>query len=1234
MGCQIKTTRRRNRWLLPVRARAHRGFALVVALALMGFLLLLLVGLAALTAVETRRQQGELDMLAARANAALGLKLAIAQLQVSAGLDTRVTARADILTTDVEELVPGTRYWTGVWQTTPDPDDTSTTPPVWLVSGLLDDFDVLSDLPMATETVELVGLGSAAESVSVGLVDLPNEAGRIAPGRFAWWVGDEGVKAKVNLAPPARGENADNPYLLMAARRYGLENITDFDSLSGLLSGDDADLAVFSRLSTHSQLAFLGQPIEAVANERFFDVTTHSFGVLTNSRNGGLRRDLTARLNLDPALDSSPVLNETMWNLEVGPTVQFREGPRWNLVREFARLVELTNDPERDLDGIPVLPVQLGRVMGVPSYKSQQPYPVRAAVNPLIAFSGVTYGVFAREIDTGSTDHSAFRLYIAIKPVVVLWNPYDVAIESPEGYSVIYTSRNGGMHQFGPRLNMVNSSADVGRNMTTDVPELKTRNIAVAALLPGAPIAYRSGEPAPLPTVWSNEGESGGVGDEEPEQDAGEFTLRDFNLRFSIGPVTLLPGEIATFSLPTGTRSQYEFLSPTEDDSLYGVSSSRARGGPVLTRGFRPGAFVYVPIHEYPIGSTGYTAWEGSYADMGRVDFFSNPSDGVKEITVRQRRQQPGGAWNYRENVKVDTLNRPTVRLSLGHSSGGQFGAEFYKGRMVIWGDNNVRRVANENKLLQYFWSPHVATSGAAVWEFNSADQFRNVLVGGAGDVPRDFSSWAIVLATPEWERPRQLLAHHNPRATVHHNFHTTEKFMHTSTHGPIYFTAGPVTDGPLYSPSLFFPEDAVRHVTMSSEEGTITRSIGPVLFHVPRHELVSIGQLSHLELVRNCWMPAYAVGNSLASPWVPADQDAFEFEPSSYRSGVFRSTLFVDHSYHLNNVLWDSYFFSTWRPDEGVPLNRRLRPIRSNVLPQADDDAELFAARNLLIDGAFNVNSTSVEAWKALLSSLNNIEMQFLDRAVSGGESTGQSLESPFPRSSYQPMFGGIPSAGVLEFDSWRSVPELNPTQVEMLAERIVFEIRSRGRPFESLASFINREPRGAPVAGGSERDPRLRGILQRALDGSYQGSDNMLDGEQLQAGPVNPRGSGLDRFSSPAAGDYPLNSDAFGGLRAKAVPGFLMQSDLLQALGPVLSARSDTFVVRAYGDTLGHSFTAATDQPIARAWCEAVVQRLPDYVDPALNATDVPGDESISLLFGRQFRLISFRWLSADEI
>ena len=108
-------------------------------------------------------------------------------------------------------------------------------------------------------------------------------------------------------------------------------------------------------------------------------------------------------------------------------------------------------------------------------------------------------------------------------------------------------------------------------------------------------------------------------------------------------------------------------------------------------------------------------------------------------------------------------------------------------------------------------------------------------------------------------------------------------------------------------------------------------------------------------------------------------------------------------------------------------------------------------------------------------------------------------------------------------------------------------------------------------------------------------------------------------------------------------AAPGYLIQSDVLMSLGNILTVRDDTFVVRAYGcvRTQGKAV-------LAQAWCEAVVQRTIDYVDPSNAPEDGPrvannssrsSRESkplteINRIMGRRFRVVSFRWLDAWDV
>jgi len=89
--------------------------------------------------------------------------------------------------------------------------------------------------------------------------------------------------------------------------------------------------------------------------------------------------------------------------------------------------------------------------------------------------------------------------------------------------------------------------------------------------------------------------------------------------------------------------------------------------------------------------------------------------------------------------------------------------------------------------------------------------------------------------------------------------------------------------------------------------------------------------------------------------------------------------------------------------------------------------------------------------------------------------------------------------------------------------------------------------------------------------------------------------------------------------------------QADILRNFAEQLTPRGDTFVIRTYGDSLSEN-----GEVIARAWCEAVVQRVPEYLDTQdeneTKQADLQSPENIR--FGRRFKIVSFRWLNADEV
>ena len=238
------------------------------------------------------------------------------------------------------------------------------------------------------------------------------------------------------------------------------------------------------------------------------------------------------------------------------------------------------------------------------------------------------------------------------------------------------------------------------------------------------------------------------------------------------------------------------------------------------------------------------------------------------------------------------------------------------------------------------------------------------------------------------------------------------------------------------------------------------------------------------------------------------------------------------------------------------------------------------------------------MEAWQAQLASLNGQHLAWNDPET--GSTDSATIGSAFLRSP-------VVSGG--ENDGWRGYRALTDAQLHSLAAAIVDQVRTRG-PFHSLAEFVNR-----PLDAATEQ-ARLAGLLQTALD------------QVANPPPSLAPAPGLAATAAPnLALAWPAASQ---GHRATLAPGWLSQADVLGILGPVLTARSDTFLVRAYGDTVN----PATGAVQSRAWCEAIVQRVPDYVDPADAPQAVTGLTETNTVFGRRFEIVQFRWLAPEEV
>lgn len=518
--------------------------------------------------------------------------------------------------------------------------------------------------------------------------------------------------------------------------------------------------------------------------------------------------------------------------------------------------------------------------------------------------------------------------------------------------------------------------------------------------------------------------------------------------------------------------------------------------------------------------------------------------------------------------------------------------------------------------------------------------------------------------------------------------------------------------------------------------------------------DILSLGQLQQVHLSRYYWQPGFPIGSSDAPVYVDREgiagihsrivgadrysrsiaagvrpntaratpgnlpfpssivEEGFNAVPEdgavNFWGGWNNATLFrrfelggntqLDLGYVLNENLWDRYFLSTLASpptDLTAPLpNSRLR--FNEHAPQAVDvlDFDLSSAY-LNAKGSLNVNSTSVEAWKALFTAFRDLKL---------GSGTAQNPDNTAPVTRTLD-----PIAGSIQFDSQtRDTDDIGATatqkdlekvfsgfrylddgMIQALSERIVDEVRLRG-PFYSLSDFVNRRlasPAGSGdpssdwyiarihaqdsqyIAAGYDPFPGLQGlngVLQRALnlsginggvnhpdlgdEGTLSGNDydmvytvrirDVEDGYS-ETGIGGNANISLGGTASDAGFKYtfePTRRSHFdtehlagspageAGQLLQGAPGFVTQGDILAMIGSALTARGDTFLVRAYGDEVDGSGNV-----VATARVEAVVQRT---IEP-VTAAGPAGEDLYRPVSpeGRKFNIIGLRWLDDGD-
>ena len=1210
-------------------------------------------------------------------NAQLGAMIALGDLQRYTGPDQRVTARSDILLAPGASGIAGQSRWTGVWSSKDsDPDKVGyqfdqldkdagladgSNPPKhkarWLVSGNGSDPKASTLNPnvgVTGETIELATTrGSVTnksnqnDTVEAPKVEILGENNALA-GHYAYWVSDEGVKARVNMADPhLKSSDTDEEYY-----RTAIAQVADPTAVTNS-NGDQLLTYTNSRWKDESEdpgkiSSLKNIPIfteGALPSDEFFhDFTVHSSGVLANAKDGGLKRDLSTALLALPNDLKGPMFDPAGGSVTLGDP----GGPKWEQLADYFSLAKSGSGNSVDF---------------------RIPTPEQVGVTPVVTRFNFVIQVFAERLSTASNapgyidQVTDYEYYVGIFPLITLWNPYDKDLKIPD--LGLQFDMRGIVLRDGPVagdfLAMLLSRSYNQPNNNNQPPDQARRMIGMTidgeyTIPAGRAVNYTP----PINSTVSLTDASKNV----LKQGASDTFIRGF------------------------------FYGPTniENSDVY----PRAVGKPFFV------SYGAEGMHPITFGST---------RDVGK----GNEEINSQLVTGSTLWNGPGGHWNTVINLYASSsLNKEERFFTLTGPGIGRI--YFYKDTINI---NTVnRRMPRVIDLSALGVSSSTisgpGTSATANFDENSDFDLKeiNYYAGGLANVVV-INNWSKLSYTSEEKeeqaRSINLLSQFNPRTTKsYRQAHMEEakkdasdiKKWKEQNMGYLQYAGAFKTQ---WMSDIYKNWDGHMSTngTYSSVGLSNRRSDGSeqmVLFEAPAREPVSIGQLMHANLLNtteishmfdgvNGWTtnhqqvhttPAYAIGNSIANVHLPLTETRLSLVRDSpmfdqtlkwwHASPNIKGSVY-DYSYELNNALWDGYFFSGLDPDKvKFPLPNsqiKRRPISesSSVNSQEEElKKERLAAAHLMLDGAFNINSTSVAAWESILGAMRDIYT--LGKGVSEpGEQLHnysrfvspimESVASPFSDSDMgsSDVSYSDKSARDAIMAGYRS---LTDEEIAELAEKLVDEIRRRSsvkqRPFLSLSSFINRSIDQEDFDGSPARKRFMyTGALQSAIDQS--GLNGKAAFDALGVSRTDNDGLWEDDYvyepykgaASTASSPYsPYLADSVAAIEDRPLmegaPGFLMQADVLSKIGGKLNSRSDTFMIRSYGN----STDPITGSSEAESYFELVVQRTPEYLDsdptvgnPPAPATDAP--ELLSPLnedFGRRYEIVSQRWINKGDI
>jgi hypothetical protein len=1180
------------------------GFALVVTLSLMILLTIIAVGLLTLSSVSLRASSQNEAMATAKSHARLALMMAIGDLQKSLGPDKAISASSAVLAES-----PSKPNTTGVWESwdfNPSGGALDYTGEKknrfrrWLVSNPdpteAESMDFAS-APWKGGTIELVGNASlggnapAGDKAVAGTVPVSRD-GKIE-GTFAWHVADESVKARINLyRDPRQNTTLAKKRALLAGQRPSPSVIKDTDggaldflptdvaTLPTATAGSNYDKAkeTVPKILDLDQVELHGAAKGRIKQFRN-DVTPYSLGLLTDVRRGGLKEDLSSVFEMNTALPAE-FASKRLYQATHGITGV--SDPYWSTLSGYYNSFRSITSPESNPTFYqkPLTDTLMTNLAPPTAY---YPGPVIAKIETLFSFvSRESHGMWTPLL-TGQDANLRYMGHLILTPIITLHNPYNINL-SFDQLDVTYKNLPVGFKFY------VNGQAQdtqlVSMNSLYWDDNLSQDRVFIIGI-----------------ANWSN------------------YTSTDTS---KTGPIVMKPGQTLVCGLHVDPNITFG-----NGNGKFIVSDRDLRGEFVkASPGYRGRCVGYDLDVLSPVD---YSPPEAQQSDRVHRVLGLKPDDSIHmEFAIVKPPNDPSAEFQVLTTLTSNGATKKYGGLSFKYQNDATLKSLFPKTyRYPASGTFMASEAHVSNTIIpDAYISNHAQAKTVAIFS-----AYARTANGGVYETGKRSLTAGAVNALRDGRLAGKPYLFHNPARTVVALDLKTEKPSSQSHELNLQPLPGSVDD--------VLPIDNLNrspYLTANTE----TRGIksGSYL-ELPTGPMQTIAGFRRSNALTSSYLPTFVqpVGNSQVSPLMSTDKvKQVDAAAASY--------VLLDHSVLANQAFYDRFYFSTFAtrgtttPDAvfeqfmngSAPLaSQAFQPYLPAGQTAATAKTELFssgkpkntayqiAAEYQTIQGPFNVNSTSVQAWKAVLAALNKSEIVTL-WSKTGALETRQSVGIPIPSMTLQN--GGL-ARGAVNFakidnaktNDWNGCRELTDYELETLAAKIVDQVRLRG-PFLSMAEFVNRRI-------GPKSAFTLAGALESAINQSGINQDTFKN----QVTQIE-----MKDISDPTMYRYATPESSLGNPAAGA-PGWISQGDLMQILEPAATVRSDTFVIRVCGEAMDPA-----GKVTARAYAEAVVQRIPEFVDPvdrpSLNVYTNSSAAAANKSFGRRMTVVSFRWLSAKEI